>query len=114
MDDILAFSHDPQKILFILSNFYRLKEGCDKPTHYLRAQVKEWRFLDDATRPKWALSSEQYIKEAIKNIESDLSKQIRFLKKNIQPFSSDYYSELDTSHLPDDSKTNYYQSQFSI
>ncbi len=63
VDDILALSHDPQKILMTLSNFYRLKEGYDKLTRYLGAQVKEWRFPDDAARPKWALSSEQYIKE---------------------------------------------------
>lgn len=80
VDDILALSHNPQKILSTLSNFYRLKDGYEKPTHYLGAQVKEWRFPDDASRPKWALSSEQYIKEAIRNIEHDLSKQNKVLK----------------------------------
>jgi hypothetical protein len=52
VDDILALSHDPQMILFILSHFYHLKEGLDKPTHYLEAQVMEWQFPEDAARPK--------------------------------------------------------------
>lgn len=76
--------------------------------------MKEWRFPDDATRPKWALSSGQYIKKAIKNMECDLSKQNKVLKKSKQPFSSDYYPELDTSPLLDDNKMNCYQSQISI
>ena len=113
-DDILALSHDPHKILFTLSQFYRLKEGYDKPTRYLGAQVKEWRFPDDAANPKWALSSEQYVKEAIHNVETSLAKQNRCLKKYKQPFSNDYYPELDTSPLLDDEETNYYQSQISI
>ncbi len=41
VDDILALSHHPHEILFTLSQFYRLKEGYDKPTRYLGAQVKE-------------------------------------------------------------------------
>jgi hypothetical protein len=52
VDDILALSHDPQKILSTLSNFYHVKDGYDKPTRYLVAQVKEWRFPVDAARPK--------------------------------------------------------------
>ena len=114
VDDILALSHDPHKILFTLSQFYRLKEGYDKPTRYLGAQVKEWRFPDDAANPKWALSSEQYVKEAIHNVETSLAKQNRYLKKYKQPFSNDYYPELDTSPLLDDEETNYYQSQISV
>jgi hypothetical protein len=114
VDDILAISYDPAKILLTLSDFYRLKNGYATPTRYLGAQVKQWYFPHDALKPRWALSSEQYIKEAIKNIECTLAKENRVLKKNKQPFSSDYYPELDDTVLLNDEETNFYQSQVSI
>ncbi len=114
VDDILAISHDPEKILLTLSDFYRLKSGYAAPTCYLGAQVKQWYFPHDAIKPQWALSSEQYIKEAIKNIERTLAEYNRVLKKNKQPFSMDYYPELDDTALLNDEETNFYQSQVSI
>jgi hypothetical protein len=114
VDDILAISHNPEKILLNLADFYRLKNGYAAPTRYLGAQVKQWHFPHDSIKPRWALSSEQYIKEAIKNIEQALAQENRVLKKNKQPFSTDYYPELDDTALLNDEETNYYQSQVSI
>lgn len=47
VNDILAISHDPSKILLHLSDFHRQKDGFDKPTHYLSAQVKDRRFPNE-------------------------------------------------------------------
>ncbi len=47
VNDILAISHDPSKILLHLSDFHRQKDGFDKLTHYLSAQVKDWRFPNE-------------------------------------------------------------------
>jgi hypothetical protein len=55
-----------------LEEFYRLKDGFAQPTRYLGAEIKQWTFSNDASRIKWALSSTQYIKEAVKNIENHL------------------------------------------
>lgn len=68
VDDILVLSHNPGKILAHLSEYYRLKDGYSKPERYLRAQVKEWCSPNDPTKTKWALSLEQYVKEAVKNV----------------------------------------------
>jgi hypothetical protein len=114
VDDILAISHDPSKILHHLSDFYRLKDGFDKPTRYLGAQVKEWRFPNDPTKVRWALTSEQYVKEAIHNIETYLAKDNKHLKCNKQPFPSDYNPELDVSPLLEDDKANNFMSHISI
>jgi hypothetical protein len=114
VDDILVLSYDPGKILLHLSEFYRLKEGYAKPQRYLGAQVKEWRFPNDPTKIRWALSSEQYVKEAVKNIETELQKQHRMLKRNKQPYAVDYYPELDVSPLLNPDEANYYMSQISI
>ncbi len=84
------------------------------PTRYLGAQVKQWYFPHDAINPRWALSSEQNVKKAVKNIVQALTKEISVLDKNKHFFSTDYYSELDDTALLNDEETNYYQSQVSI
>ncbi len=47
----------------------------------------------------------------MKNIENDLKKQNKILKRHKQPYSVDYYPELDESPLLDDDEANYYMSQ---
>ncbi len=86
MDDILVLSHNPGQILAHLSEYYSLKDGYSKPERYLRAQVKEWRSPNDPTKTKWALSLEQYVKEAVKNVVHELQKQNKFLKCHKQPY----------------------------
>jgi hypothetical protein len=54
-----------------LEEFYRLKDGFGKPTRYLGAEVKEWSF-PDGNEPCYALSSQQYVDEAICIIERHL------------------------------------------
>lgn len=61
-----------------------------------------------------AVSSEQYIKETIKNIESHLALQDRKLYTAHQPLPTNYVPELDITPLLDDDQTNFYQSQISI
>jgi hypothetical protein len=70
VDDLLVQSHQGEKTMKSLEEFYRLKDGFAQPTRYLGAEIKQWTFLNDASRIKWALSSTQYIKEAVKNIKS--------------------------------------------
>jgi hypothetical protein len=50
VDDLLALSHQPNKIMKALENFYRLKDGYAKPTRYLVAMVKEWHFPNSANK----------------------------------------------------------------
>jgi len=96
-----------------LETCYRLKDGYSKPTQYLGATVKEWAYPNDSTRPKWALSSEKYIKEAIRNIEMHLSQSNRVLKRANQPMPTSYYPELDiTPHLLEE-EIHFFQSQIT-
>ncbi len=97
-----------------LEEFYRLKDGFAKPTRYLGAEVKEWTFPEDRTRIRWALSSVQYVKEAIRNIETYLCQHNRTLWKASQPYPSSYHPELDITPLLDEEGINFYQSQLSI
>jgi hypothetical protein len=85
VDDLLVLSHQATSIMQTLEDFYRLKEEYSKPKRYLGAEVKEWRFPEDSEEIRWALSSEQYIKESIKNIETHLKRYDQTLNKAKQP-----------------------------
>jgi hypothetical protein len=97
-----------------LEEFYQLKDGFDAPNRYLGAKVKKWHFPNDVFKTKWALSSAQYIQEAIWNSEAHLSKQNRRLYTAHQPLPSSYKPELDINPYLDDDATYFYQSQNSI
>jgi hypothetical protein len=99
VDDLLVLLHQPDKIMKALEDFYRLKDGFVKPDQYLGAQVKEWRFPENSSKALWALSSYQYVKEAIRNVEENLQSQIKALPKVNQPLPTDYHPELDISSL---------------
>jgi len=114
VDDLLVLSHQADITMKLLEDFYRLKDGYAKPDRYLGAQVKEWRFPDDTIKPVWAISSEQYIKEAIRNVENNLQRQNRKLPKVYQPLPSNYHPELDITPLLTDDEVNLYQSYVSI
>jgi phosphohistidine phosphatase SixA len=97
-----------------LEEFYRLKDGFQKPTLYVGAEIIEWQFQDQPIKTYWSLSSGSYVKEAIKIIEKHLSEQDRVLCKSHQPMLSNYRPELDiTPHLNTEGVT-FYQSQISV
>jgi hypothetical protein len=114
VDDLLVISHKGEKVMKALEEFYRLKDGLDKPKRYLGAEIKEWVFPQDKTRPKWAISSVQYVREAIKNMEQYQSSKDRKLFTAHQPMHSDYSPVLDFTPFLDDETENFYQSQISI
>lgn len=114
VDDLLVISHQGEKTMKALEEFYRLKDGFNKPSRYLGAEIKEWYFPQDNSKCKWAMSSVQYVKEAIKNIELHLFAQQRKLFVTHQPMHSEYSPELDITPFLDDELINFYQSQISI
>lgn len=113
VDDVLVFSHAGRCIMFALEEFYRLKDGFSKPTQYLGAMVKEWTF-SDGSEPCWALSSQQYVDEAIRNIEIHLKQSNHTLCKSNQPMPTWYHPELNVTPYLQDEDINFYQSQISI
>jgi hypothetical protein len=114
VDDILVLSHQGKIIMQSLERYYRLKDGYAKPKQYLGATVKEWIFQDESNKIRWALSLEQYIKEAIKNIEKHLATENRSLRKSNQPMPTSYLPELDITPLLEDDEIHFFQSQISI
>jgi hypothetical protein len=114
VDDVLVLSHQPEITMRSLAQYYRLKDRFAEPTRYLGAEVKKWVFPEDNSKFYWALSSSQYVQEAVKNVEEYLSAYNQTLRKSNQPFPTEYRPELDTSPLLEDDAIHYYQSQLSI
>ena len=63
----------------------------------------------------WSMSSAQYVKAAVGNVETNLAKRnLKLPKRASAPFPNDYRSELNISVELDLEKTSYYQSLIGI
>ena len=61
----------------------------------------------------WYQSAEQYLKNAVKEVEEQLGKPLK-AGKVMTPLDPDYHPEADTSPLLDNDCANYYQSMIGI
>jgi hypothetical protein len=117
VDDILVLSTKPAIIMNTLGKAYRLKEGSvGPPTQYLGAQIKPHRFQDTPGDSHWSMSSAKYVKEAIKNLETELKKANKKLpgSRITSPLAHGYRPELDVSPLLDANSTNFSQQLIGI
>jgi hypothetical protein len=100
VDDILCVSHEPGKTMSSLAKLYRLKEDPAPPQRYLGANILRHQLVDG--RVVWAMSSYDYVKNAVRIVEDLLDKDgerglsPRGMKV---PWSNDYRPELDISRL---------------
>jgi hypothetical protein len=89
------------KTMDYLKSRYTLKEGSVKePDTYLGAQVKKWYTpgSDDPEKPRWAMSSEVYVKRAIQDVKTELALIDKLLPtKPTTPMTTGYHPELDQS-----------------
>lgn len=115
VDDILIISHQPQSTMSILAKCFRLKDGYAEPTRYLGATVRKWRLLDDEEPVHWGHSAEEYVKQAIANVEAELIKEGKQLQgRYITPMSPNYRPELDYSPFLNDRPAQYYMELIGI
>ncbi len=115
-DDLLCLSENPDLILNQLNQHYLLKEGSvGKPTTYLGAKVGEYRLPDDPSRPRWYMSSETYLKEAIRNVRNWLRERNQELKLRASSvLPSNYRPELDATDYCNEDESNYFQQQIGV
>ena len=119
VDDILVVSHDPQAVMNDLSEHYTLKAGSVKPPkEYLGSDISTFDVPPTGTSPPstcWSMSSETYIKRAVKEVKRTLSEVGQRLKtKSVTPMTDGYRAELDMSPELDDERTNYYQGLIGV
>jgi hypothetical protein len=117
-DDILCVSHDPKAVMDYLSSRYTLKNGTvAEPDMYLGAQVKKWYFegSEDPKKPRWAMSSELYVKRAVGDVEMELHKVDRVLPTKVTtPMSQSYRPEIDQTPELNADRGQYYQSLIGV
>ena len=96
VDDLLAISHDAQKVLKSVQDTFKFKDDkIDKPDVYLGAQLDK---MSVDGFEGWTMSSEKYVKSAIENVEQTLAETNQHLPTKCRtPLSSGYRPELDTS-----------------
>ena len=114
VDDILLMSHDPKPTVEALQKQFRLKEdSLGAPNRYLGASIKI--FTDASGYESWAISSDDYVKHAVANVEHDLETQGTKLKgKAHRPFPKEYRPELDATPLLNEEDIAKYQGYMGI
>jgi hypothetical protein len=121
VDDILAVSEKPDRIMETLSGLYKFKEDpktrkkYGPPDRYLGANVGKYK-LPGATKEHWYMSSDDYVKAAVTNVENELFKVgQRFTTRSGHTVMSQLYRpELDVSPVLGADKANYYQNLIGI
>lgn len=121
-DDILIIHKEPSKYMEMLQDSYTVKpESIQEPSRYLGADISKV-YYDDGSHA-WTLSSESYVKEAVKNVKRRLTDDgYKFNSKLSDPnysapnpFSSvSYRPELDTSLECNDEQTQFFQNLIGV
>ncbi len=118
VDDLLILSHQATAIVKEVQKLYRLKDDeIGPPKTYLGAQVKQSHLPHDNSKKQWAVSAEQYIKNAVTNIERKLDQdgmKLNSKKYSSTPLTMGYRPELDVSPLLSDDAANFYQHLIGV
>jgi hypothetical protein len=112
IDDILVLSHRAKEVMKTVESVYRLKESANIPTTYLGASIMEWTVSGDKM---WAMSSQKYVRQAIRCLEAELLKSGQQLTgKPVTPMMSGYRPELEIKPLLEPNQASYYTSLIGI
>ena len=115
MDDCLVVSKNGEKVFRNeIGKYFTLKEtSIGPPKVYLGGKMS---LVELANGSKtWALSSSQYVQEAVQNVESYLKEQdLRLPPRSGAPFSINYVPKIDEIVELKPVDDSYYQSLISI
>ena len=114
VDDVLAISTDPTKLLEGLKSTFTLKDNkIEIPDMCLGAMLGQ---MDVDGVQCWTMSAQKYVAESVKTVEEALAeKGLRLPSKCCTPLSTDYKPELETTpELKADGVQSYYQELIGI
>ena len=115
-DDIICVAANPRAALDKIDQVFKLKpDSIGPPTKYLGADVSKFHFNDDPSKEYWCMGSEQYVKEAIRNVRNWLNArglELKMRAPSVLP--TNYTPELDVSALCGEEEANYYQQQIGV
>ena len=114
VDDVLSISNDPESTMAGLQRKFKLKDDkIEEPTMYLGASLTKMNNTENKTC--WAMSSDEYIQAAVKNVESVLNKDgLRLKPKCCTPMANGYRPELDVSCELKADGVQYYQELIGV
>ena len=105
VDDLLCISFDPNCAMLQINEKLKFKGNkIEPPEFYLGAKISEKKLNG---RKIWTMSSIDYVKAAVKNLEEQLRETNRKLpSRAVKPMVDNYFPELDdTPELPPDQIT---------
>jgi hypothetical protein len=113
VDDILCVSHDPKATMAGIQATFKLKDDkIDKPEIYLGAQLCQ-KVINGVEC--WMMTSEQYIKAAITNVETKLNESGQRLPTRCTTvLYGNYRPELDVSPELNADGVRYYQELIGV
>ena len=115
-DDVLVVSENAESVLRQgIGRYFDLKKGSiGPPKLYLGGHVRQVE-LDNGSKA-WAFGSSQYVRAAVKNVESYLEKQDKWKmpKKAETPMTTSYRPEIDVSPELPPIEAAYYMSLIGI
>ena len=122
VDDILVISHRASMIMDNLSALYCLKENPSNgkrygtPDRYLDANIGLYMLPGNISgKQKWYMSSDDYVADAIKNVEGKLAEANRQLCVKVStPMTAGYRPDLDMTRLLSDEQANYFQNLIGV
>ena len=115
VDDCLCVSEYPRKALAQIDKYFPMKPGSiGPPKIYLGAKVNKVNLPNGVEA--YAVSTSQYVQEAVKNVEKLLAKEGKTLIKTANaPLTSDYRpDECDASPELAPEEATYYQSLIRV
>ena len=109
VDDVIAISEDPAKVIDGIKAVFKLKnDEAKEPEMYLGAGIAKVETIDG--KRCWTMSSEKYVKEAVRNVKEKLSLSgLSLPTKCPTPFSYGYHPSDDVSAELDADGVKYYQ-----
>ena len=114
VDDCIFQGLDSMGFMDYLRTVYTLKEGSvQEPETYLGADVRRHELADG--QKAWAISSDTYVRRAVEEVERELAKVGKQLKKKVvSPLASGYRPELDASPELDENRASYFASLMGV
>ena len=114
VDDILAISCDARAILDEIQITFKFKNGMiEAPEYYLGARLQK---KDMNGLQCWTITSQDYVKAAVKNVEETIKKSGRRLPtSNIDtPMNITFSPEMDVTEELNGDDTTYYQELIGV
>ena len=113
-DDILIISAKPRETMAIIDNHYLVKpSSIERPTRYLGNNIGQ--IVDKDNKTMWTMSSDTYVKEAIRNLDEwAMMENVAIKKYAKSPFPEKYRPETDVSPELDDEGASWYLSHIGI